>query len=235
MSSRNKNIKAILFDLDDTLINTRAVFSQIINAVKAEMVDSLSVDPDTFSKDFEEAIITSATKVHLNPVKLWKMTLDILQAKYRFDEGYKSLRFDKLMEIYKILPTLKDRVVETLEILKTSYTIALVTHAEADWAYFKLDGHSLRPLFSYIEIADVNRPKEAQDWLNAVDKLGLKPQDVAIVGDNIKGDMQAGKSIGAGALYWLNDNSSWSFYQQGELPEEIVKIDNIYKLIEELS
>jgi FMN phosphatase YigB (HAD superfamily) len=95
----------------------------------------------------------------------------------------------------------------------------------------KIDTHGLRKYFDHIEICDVNRHKNSEDWKRTFYKLDVNPEYGTIIGDNIKGDIIAGHSIGVRKLFWINKAGAWTPYSTGDIPEETVTVGDLKEVI----
>jgi len=229
-SLNKKGINSILFDLDDTLIETHLIFVRQIEKYLDTLSNNTKYTKKHLKKIFEESNIEVHEKILVNPIR-WKFVVKNISKK--LDSKYKDVVISNikiLNEIYNIVPVINEGTVEVLNLLnKTHVKLALVTHANVKWTHFKLDSLGLKKYFEHIEIADENRFKEPQDWLAALNHLGISPKNSALIGDNVKGDIISGHSVGIKHLFLLP--SPWSYYANGDIPEGTIKLNSLAEFL----
>jgi FMN phosphatase YigB (HAD superfamily) len=231
------SIKAILLDFDDTLIKTGEVFRKKMREFSEKAVaGGVNKTAEELQKMLWEENNKTYDKYAVNRIR-WKHAVDGL--KTRFDNKNDTL-FDELypiiMEVFYTRPNLtKDamNVVETLFGLD-GIEVAMVTHADKEWTDFKLKETGFDRFFnkSNTFIVNVDEFKGPQHWLQAIENLLLKPAEVMVVGDSLPGDICAAHEIGVKHKVWVP--SSWSKYNEGEVPEGTYQIDSIAELIQVL-
>lgn len=227
--------KTILFDFDDTLIDTHPVFTEATSEVKHTLSNFLNIPYEEVSKVFEESLVKAYHEVSINPVKEWPTTIQNMRDHFDIPNDLAVKIIDRMYKVYTTPPKLLEGSLEVLEhFKKDGYKLGLVTHAVEDWTHLKLSTHNLRQYFDHIEIADMNRHKSKEDWLKAIKALDTHPEKVAIVGDNVSGDIKAGYDVGVRKLIWLQKTQGWSVYTSGTLPEGTITIRNIKEVIEVL-
>lgn len=228
-----KNV--ILFDLDDTLIDTHAVFRKYIDALKIFLAKETQREFDEITKVFITIHNEKFDEFHVDFDRLWPSISKKLTEELGLNDHLSVEIQSYLDSILHEVPKLKDGVVETLEELRIrEYSLGLVTHALKDWTDFKLDSLALRNYFTHIEIADASGVKSSSCWLHALSQFNIKPEDGIVVGDNINGDIIAAHSIGVRRLFWVDQKNGWSVYRTGELPESTITLREISELIDYL-
>lgn len=223
--------KTILFDLDDTLLDTHIVFTTAINEVKGYIVEESGEELEKVSDIFDKSLVRAYSEVSINPVKEWPTTLKYLQEQIPIPEDTVRKSIERMYSVYGTVPELFDGAKNVLQGLTDSgYTLGLVTHAVEDWTNLKLDKHNLRKYFKHIEICNIDRHKNSSDWHSAFTKLGVHPSKGVIVGDNIKGDIIAGSEIGTETLIWINKGNGWSVYSVGEIPKGTHEVKHVVEV-----
>lgn len=140
---------------------------------------------------------------------------------------------DILLDIYNKAPNLINGAIETLEAFtEIEKAMGLVTHAEELWTNVKIDSHNLRKYFAHIEIVDETRHKGPQDWKKAADNLGLPPEQILTVGDNLEGDINSSFRIGVKHGVWIKPK--WSVYSEGKIPKGVIQVDSIGQVVDTL-
>ena len=107
-----------------------------------------------------------------------------------------------------------------------------MTHASPNWTEFKLSSTGLKKFFAKIATIDDNGFKTGKEWKNSILGFGYEPSQVMVVGDNIKGDIQAAGSIGVRHLVWLDTAETWSLYHEGDIPNGTKVISRLEQLLD---
>ena len=124
---------------------------------------------------------------------------------------------------------------ETLETFsKSTVRLGLVTHANQEWTNFKLNGLNLRRFFEQVHIVHEDNHKTPEEWRAAIDHFGVEPYKAMVVGDNVKGDIQAAREIGVEKLVWIDHGRGWSLYRLGDVPEGTITVNGVNELIDAL-
>ncbi|MBI2357297.1 HAD family hydrolase [Candidatus Dojkabacteria bacterium] len=228
-----KNIQTVLFDLDDTLLQTNAVFTSAIEKVKEIIGRDPNNKKEHVSEVFEKSLARAFNEVSVNPVNEWPLAFKYMREEIEISDETLDLVLQQMYGIYTTAPELTAGAVEILEYFSTrKYKVGLVTHAIEDWTNLKLDTHGLRKYFTHIEICDTNRHKNEDDWRKAFDVLQTHPSKGLIIGDNVRGDIIAGKAIGVEKLIWINNQFGWKVYQSGEVPEGTIEVKGLLEIID---
>lgn len=212
-------VKAVLFDLDDTLIDfipaKLKACEEVVKLAKCGSADELLNYFLRGKHGFES---------HEN-------IADFLQ-----DHGVFSPElFSSCCEIYERTKIERIRVYpgieEVLKKLKErGIKLAVVTDAENGKAIARLRKTNLEKYFDVIVSADMcgKRKPEPDSILLALEKLGVKAEDAVIVGDSIRRDITAGKRIGMKTIFAFYGATHFSNAENAdfiaEKPEDILKI-----------
>ncbi|MEK7524793.1 MAG: HAD-IA family hydrolase [Patescibacteria group bacterium] len=220
-------VEAILFDLDDTLIFTSEIFSRYMLEYASSVAEKMGVEVDEVMNGLRAINDEEYKKMGVNP-KRWAAVVEKLAK--QFDHGEIEIlnNLDILMKIYSTEPRLRQGVRALLETFKESgIKIGLVTHANVEWTYFKLDSLGLWDYFDAVVIVDENDHKKSEDWRRGMDELKVEPIKCLVVGDSLGGDIRPGDELGARTV-WMP--SPWSVYREGVVPVRTVSIDEISEL-----
>lgn len=223
-------IKAILFDLDDTLIYTQELFIKYMD----EFIEKVSRETDlpisTVRSDLERLNDEEYKVMGVNPER-WANVVSRMSVE---GNGYGDSpinNLDILGNIYIDPPRLKSGVKAILSILNgAKIQTALVTHANVEWTKRKLNSTGLGEYFETIKIVDENRHKGVGDWMEVVMDLGVLPTECLVLGDSLSGDIIPGSEMGARTM-WLHTGSSWGMYRKGNVPEDTVHLDEPNQLL----
>lgn len=231
----DNEIEVILFDLDDTLIDTNLVFVKKVHAVLDHLSSSLSIDPEKLSKRFKAELIKAHGKVAVNPEKLWPTILQKCGKIFGWEESVTKEAYKSLLKIYTTLPKVLPGTVSTLKALKEAErNLGIVTHASREWTDFKLEGLDLGKFFDHVELFNTNIHKSVSAWENAIKAFKVEPSNALVVGDSVTGDIQAAHKVGVRNLVWVNRDEAWSHYKKGKLPNGTIEIRGMDEFLTKL-
>ncbi len=214
----------LIFDLDDTLIETTNVFTakKLENALKVMIADGLAI------KDFNHAcemllrmnqganstknLILEFVELHGGNKKHVEMGMQEIE-KINLDQ----YSFDEV-----------DEVIELLEDLKRDHLICLVTRGKEEMQREKLRIFGLdESLFCEIVVTPYFNKGEHYAAISA--KYGIQPHDMFVIGDRIEADLLDAKKMGAHTVHIRQGRGA-----NCELQKEIVD-HTIYELGELVS
>jgi putative hydrolase of the HAD superfamily len=230
--------KAILFDLDDTIIS----FSGSSEACWREVCERFASQiPGLTSIQLLEAILEFAHWYWDDAARHKRGRLGLRQARREVLAGaFLSLKIDNATlanEIADAFSNLREAsislfpgAVETLVHLHSwGIKLGLITNGDSEGQRRKINTFGLAPLFDCILIEGENgfgKP-EPEVYKLALQRLGIGPEEAWMVGDNLVWDIEAAQKAGIKAI-WVD------FANQG-LPEgNQIQPDRIIHLISEL-
>jgi putative hydrolase of the HAD superfamily len=204
-------LKAVLFDLDDTIsdhrYSSRAGLRALQEAVPALQAMSLAA--------LEVLHLRLLNEVHLR----------ILGGELTFEQG-RAERYRRLFDhcaiplsqqhIERVYPRYAAAyqshkravpgAVQLLEALHGKVKLAIITnHYSAEEQYEKLDEYHLRPLFDTITIsaqAGCSKP-DPKIFALTLEQLGVDPSEAVMIGDSWSSDIEGATGAGISAI-WLN-------------------------------
>ena len=207
-----KGIKAVLFDLDNTILDRSKTFRNFAASfvrtwcVRVEETDRLI-----------DRIIELDQDGYKEKTELFGELLEELPWKER--PG-----LDELMDYYRVHyvrnAMLADRAMEVLRQLKTKYRIGLITNGRTDIQYGKIDRLEIRDLFECIlvsEEAGVKKP-DPRIFEMAVERLKVRPEECVYIGDHPRNDIEGAAKAGMRTV-WIKVNQPW-------IPELTVRPDH---------
>jgi len=116
---------------------------------------------------------------------------------------------------------------EVLEKIKGKYKLGLVTLAsqgvEKRWRDIRNSG-----LEKYFDCIVVQEEKSDKQYLECMEKLGVKPTETAVV-DDMRVRCEIATGLGCRA-YWV-DKGVVGIPMQKSIDEDIIRIDSVYKLL----
>ncbi|KKR05504.1 MAG: hypothetical protein UT34_C0002G0011 [candidate division WS6 bacterium GW2011_GWF2_39_15] len=224
----NKDFNAILFDLDDTLIETHSIFTRQLTKVKQLVADYSKDKYETISTLLDEAFVANYQIAKINPHRYWPMNIGVLQKKYSLPQSIVNKCTEIFFTVYKTVPRVREGSFELLDRCNgEGIKIGLVSHAFRRWINFKLKVTGLDKYFTHIEDVTPNKFKSGKDWLKAIKHMGLDIDKTYVIGDNIKGDIISTYEVGFRKLIWVNREDGWKVYRTGELPEGTVSVNSL--------
>lgn len=226
-------IKAVIFDLDDTLIYTSEIFAKYMN----EYVEKVAAETGIEGKIINECLRRNNDEEYktmgVNPTR-WAVVVEKMAKEFVGNEDCIINNLTILMNIYTEKPRIRPGARTTLEGLrKIGIKIGMVTHANVDWTWRKLESAGIIDYFDSILIANENTHKGVEHWQAEMASLEVSPEECLVIGDNLGGDIIPTSQIGARTM-WLHKGSTWSIYRTGEIPENTLMIDEVGELLSAL-
>jgi beta-phosphoglucomutase len=178
-------IKAVIFDWDGTLADTRKAVVQSFQKVLGE-------DGCRVSNEFiEKRIGIGTNKTIIEAFRECHMRLDVSTLEKLANEKIRiHANLDHIVNLF-------DGVTELLEELQGKTKIALATMSNRKVVDKLLPAKRVRDYFDVVVTADdVDKPKpDPEVFLVAAERLGVKPEDCVVVEDSVFG-VRAAKAAG---------------------------------------
>ena len=206
-----KNIKAVLFDVDDTLFDRKLAqkevckliveqLPRVFNTFNMERIQEAFLKSDQISTD----IFNSGAPSEGLREKRSRLFLQLLGIK----EDYGA----KITELYirdsPLVNAAMDGAIPVVKKLSRKFKIGAVSNGLADVQYRKLETMGLRDLFSCIvlsEVIGIRKPDPAI-FHKAASLMHVKLEECLYVGDSYVNDVVGAKNAGMQAC-WLNRES----------------------------
>ncbi|XP_063774177.1 N-acylneuraminate-9-phosphatase [Pseudophryne corroboree] len=208
-------IKAVFFDLDNTLIDT----SEASKKAMEEVVKLLG-HKSKFSEEEVHVICNNfqANLLHedLDPTKL---TIDDLRVLH-FEKAMQEIRAGDhnclAKECYALwktkrlqLMTLSENTKNILGELRKLTRLVLLTNGNRQVQREKIEACGAKPFFDAVVVGGEHAEEKPAPsiFLHCCDLVEAKPEDCVMVGDNLDTDIQGGLNAGLKATIWLNKNT----------------------------
>jgi len=211
-------IKAILFDLDNTLIDLRKLKQMAIEASVAAMIGAgLKVKRDKVMKVIDNIYRDKGVeyqKVFDDTLKklIGKVDYKILAAGISAYRKIKSAHLDPYPEV---LPTL-------IKLIQKGYKLGIISDAPKIQIWTRLCDAKLQHFFDVVISAEDTQKKPSKlPFKLALKTLKLNPSEVLMVGDSLEKDIIGAKKLGIKA----------ALAKYGEVKEHIVGFENKKKKV----
>jgi len=217
-----KDLKLVIFDLDNTLLNrTQGAY----RTYECFLREVLKINTDSVRS---EAI--------LNDLMNWDMygnadkgfIMQQLRKSYGFEVDaayFKQWWLDNLWRFEEVYP----RSYEVLNKLKEKYQLALITSGDVAAQSSKLRHNHLEDYFCEILISEnvgADKPDPAIYRL-LLDKLQIKPEEAVFVGDTFSKDILGAARAGIRAIFiWPDDGRP-----SGRFAERIYQIEDLLNIL----
>ena len=236
-----RTIRAIFFDLGDTLINSQIFGPNGELKAVEEVIElyHLSKPPSEYLPLAEEAgkVVGVLIEKGRHPGEsLQAYGTRLLKAKYaklielmggKPNQRTTELVFKAHLEGIATADSLFPEVKEVLEALKGQYKLGLLSNNIVEYVRGPLEHLGLEHFFDVVVISgeENTRKPEPEIFHRALQRIRTKPSEAMMVGDSILEDVAAAKRVGMTAV-WVN--------RSGEEPELEVKPDYTIRDLREL-
>lgn len=231
--------KAILFDLDDTLVVHNQASDEACEiacrrfsekhkpAFTADMLNQSMIEMREWFWSTPERHLVG--RANMKKARREIATLALNQLGY-FNENHIFEMADEYTQVHAEQIRLLPNSIPTLDKLKSmGVRMALITNGESEIQRQKIDRFALAPYFEFILVEGeigFGKPDKRVFEL-ALEKLNLPAQDVWMIGDKLSWDVQAPQAVGIFSI--------WNDYDgKGLPPDTDVKPDRIVRSIAEL-
>jgi HAD superfamily hydrolase (TIGR01509 family) len=226
-----KNIKAVLFDVDDTLFDRKVAQKAVCNliveqmprvfkAFEMERIQEAFLKSDQISTD----IFNSGAPSEGLRDKRSRLFLQLLG----IGEDYVPAVTELYVRDYPLVNAAMDGAIQVVNKLSRKFRVGVISNGFPDVQYRKLETMGLYDLFSCIvlsEVISIRKPDPAI-FHKAASLMHVKLEECLYVGDSYVNDVIGAKNAGMQAC-WLNPESI-------KPQDETVKADFIISRLEEL-
>ncbi|MFS8563391.1 MAG: HAD family hydrolase [Rhabdochlamydiaceae bacterium] len=186
----------IIFDLDDTLIDTSGCITpiQLESALQHMMTAGLAISDETEALDLLKRLDQTADSARSSLSEF----LDIMDGKEQFYSIGEKVIYGDFPSDIVILPL--DDVTEILSELKETHQLALVTVGEKDLQFKKMEKAGIdSSIFSKII---VSRDRNKKPHYQAImEELCSTPQETVVCGDRVTIDLAPAKELGCKTIH----------------------------------
>ena len=209
---KNSLPKAILFDLDDTIL----AFSECAEPTWRRICEKFAFRVEGLKTEvLFEAIRQSRTWFWQNPERHRRGRLNLGMARREIVAGaFHRLKINDGTLANEIADSYTSKREETVQLFpgaiealhrlrEKGIRLALITNGNADEQRRKIEKFGLANLFDYILVEDefgVGKPDE-RVYVHSLDRLNVEPEDTWMIGDNLDWDVKSPQRLGIFAIW----------------------------------
>ncbi|MCL2059035.1 MAG: HAD-IA family hydrolase [Oscillospiraceae bacterium] len=210
-----KGIEAILFDLDDTLLDRSSTFSLYCDLVIETLLMPYISMPDRqlikqFMVSHDKNGYESRTDFYRKLTQQWQTPYSAEDLERHWYDNFAKFAVPE------------SNLIETLDYLSTKYKLGIVTNGGSSMQRSKIEALGIEKYFQAIVISgEVNMQKpDIAIYLLACEKIGVEPPKVLFVGDHYQNDVAGAARAGLKAI-WINKFAGSEAYRHtvGKLSE----------------
>ena len=190
------NIKAVIFDLDNTLINRQKAFIEMLNN---KIIETLPVD----KKNLVDEAIRDILHWDDNGIVSRSVTFANYCEKYQVTSMTSAELNDYWSSISGNEVYLFDDVLEIIAYLKPKYRLAILSNGNAISQRRKLNATNILHDFEFSLVSGevgIHKP-DLRIYDYVVKKLNLEPSECVYIGDNYAFDIEASNKAGLKAIF----------------------------------
>jgi len=201
---QESKIKAFIFDVDGTLMDTVQVFIDAYQEEEEILKKVLGSEEagEKISLEFQRDMYAEGGKYKgfLNMYYISESFSKDLVERGLIKEEQREIVEEKLKDVYNMMPVLYPDALELLKYIKEKgYMVSFSTHS-GDWGKDKIEYIWKKLGFNMDELKYLSIPleeeKDVDSWKKIINILNVKPEEIVVVGDNPEEDIE--NSIKAG-------------------------------------
>lgn len=192
------NITTVAFDADDTLWENETIFRNTESACKEFFRPW--VTPDKLEKKLYE---TEIKNLELFGYGIKGFMLSMIETAIEMTEGrVTGQEVQRIIDLGRQMLThpvhLFDRVIETVEKVKSRYQIMIITKGDLFDQELKIARSGIADMFEHIEIVSEKREPTYEKIMS---KYDIDPDEFLMVGNSVKSDILPVVSLGGHAVH----------------------------------
>src|SRR5690606_5575671 len=218
-------LKGIIFDLDNTLLDRTKTFGQFttkflqqyfshMEETQALYDTIIDLDQDGY-KDKKELF---AQLIDEFP---WKERPTVQDLMAFYESEYVSSAV-AMAHAHEVLSSLREK----------KFKIALITNGRTMIQYGKIDRLSMRDQFDAILVSEEAKVKKPDSLIfrMALERLQLQPEHCIYIGDHPVNDVQAAAAIGMNTI-WIKVNQPWNEQVKVKPIHTITRLDELLTIL----
>ena len=216
----------IIFDLDDTLIDTSGCITpiQLRNAV--EKLEELGLKFPCKATALEGLLRLNKTAPSARHALEEFFEINEIDSSYMPIAA--STVYDEISSSIEVHA--HDRAVQVLNALRETHKLALVTVGRSDLQLMKLQKAGIHSeIFSKIVVTQYKNKKI--HYKSIVEELDMDPSEVIVCGDRISIDLTPAKELGYKTVHMLSGRGVYSQGNKGDVDYTISHLSEIAKIL----
>lgn len=222
------SLKAVLFDLDNTLMDRDYTFRSFARQLVSEHLDQLSLEQqeetvhDLIKADADGYRPKQGFFMEMLDNLPWQEEMDMEKLTAYYDANY--------MTHAQVMRHSKECLAQVHSL---GLITGLITNGYSHLQNGKIDQLGLRSYFDAIIISEevgIRKPDQ-EIYRIALDRLGVTAEETVIVGDHPVNDIWGAAKVGIKGI-WLRRNHAWSDELDGEPWALIDELDEVAELLE---
>ncbi|HWT74674.1 MAG TPA: HAD family hydrolase [Mobilitalea sp.] len=204
-----QNIKAVIFDIDETLINRKEAFLRLCDYLI-----------DKYAKDYpfegsKEELINYLVEIDANGYGGLNLIIPKLSRVWKLPHTTQEF-IEERNSIFGKLTTTFPETYEVLDKLKGKYKLAVITNGYSSVQREKISTVQLEDYFDDIIVSgeeDFEKPDPRIFWLSC-EHLGVKPEEAVFIGDYYPNDIAGALSAKIMPI-WISEDPDEHMEYQG--------------------
>lgn len=221
-------LKAVLFDLDNTLMDRDNTFLSFIRQLVQECLlpmekaDADKLIADIIIRDADGYRVKEGFFLELIDLLPWRQKPSLEQLQSYYDEHY--MTHAKAM----------DHAIDTLQACRNmGLRLGVITNGHSHLQHRKIDLLGLREYFDTIVISGevgLSKP-DPQIYRLALERLGVGPDQCVLVGDHPRNDIWGAAQVGLQGI-WLRRKHEWNEELiMGKPWKTVIELDEVPELL----
>ncbi len=216
------NIKAVIFDLDNTILDRTSTFSNFTNSLLKTYFDHLDSTKELFDR-----IIYLDQDGYKDKSELFSELIEELPWKAK-------PQITELLDFYSMeyvkSAVLRKQAREVVIHSRKKYKTGLITNGKTSIQYGKIDQLGIRNDFDLIIVSEevgIKKP-DPRIFEMAINKLELRPEECIYIGDHPINDIDGAARIGMETV-WIKVNQPW---KDGLMAKPLYSLNQLSDLLE---
>lgn len=194
----SSGIHGVALDIDDTLLDTEAVFARFVRETIVNIAAQVGQDERIVRAVFKQANTEAFAVHHVSPNR-WNYVLKRVGQELVDDSRAFLEQQHTLSRIYSTQIPWHEGARELLWAIReiAGLPITLVTNANEEWTDWKVKTMGLDQYANHVVVVDQQRKKDKRDWMWAAELMEVHPLDMLGIGDSVPSDIKPLQEIGA--------------------------------------
>ncbi len=225
----DRDIEAVAFDIDNTLIATSEYYDVIWSNVGIEVAKHIGTDKplDLVGEEYREVLSERYKKRNRKPEDIVEQVVGGLEEYFGYiTDDMRTVAANYLQHFYTTCPTPYDESYVILKMLNDyNKKIVFCSHAQECWTKIKADflGKGIEKDIPYLAV-DIDGDKNAQSWINSASLIDTHISKTLVIGDTLTADILPAIEAGCKHVIWIDKKGKG-------LPEDIQISEDVELII----